>query len=116
MKEPSLGAIFEILKTIDNRLLELHNRLSVLEKITAHKLIEKKKRMKMKEIIMDNTVKFVRLRQDWAIYSIIVKKITYQFPIPLDDLEGATLEAQHKAITLMRYIRLAIKNDTFIKV
>ncbi len=39
----------------------------------------------------------------------------YKFPVNLEDLGTATLLAEHKAITLMRYIRKALEDKTFVK-
>lgn len=39
----------------------------------------------------------------------------YKFPVSLEDLGTATLLAEHKAITLMRYIRKALDGKTFVK-
>jgi len=39
----------------------------------------------------------------------------FSFPVPLEDVGDATLEAEDKAITFMRYIRKAIEDGTFIK-
>ena len=43
----------------------------------------------------------------------------YMFPIDMndrDDVGTATFDANHKAITLMRYIRKAMNNDSLIKI
>jgi len=42
----------------------------------------------------------------------------YQFPISTDSKEvgSAPFDKDIKAITLMRYIRLSIKNDEFLKI
>lgn len=40
---------------------------------------------------------------------------TYQFSIPDDDIGNGTLERTEKAITLMRWIRIALKENTLIK-
>jgi hypothetical protein len=42
--------------------------------------------------------------------------IVYSFPVPADDLGGATLEAEHKTITLMRWLRKGIDEGTIVKV
>jgi len=39
----------------------------------------------------------------------------YQFPISLEDSGGATLTAEFTAITLMRYIRKALADGTFVR-
>lgn len=40
----------------------------------------------------------------------------YTFPVPLEDVEGATLLAEDKALTYMRWIRKAIADKTLIEV
>lgn len=42
------------------------------------------------------------------------KAITYSFPVPIQDVDGATLIARDKAITFMRWIRKALEDKTFI--
>jgi hypothetical protein len=37
------------------------------------------------------------------------------FPVSLEDIGGATLTAEFKAITLMRYIRKALADGTFVR-
>ena len=56
-------------------------------------------------------------------YTIFIKSETgdgeYQFPVDMNDKEdvGSTyFYPEYKAITLMRYIRKAMGNETFIKV
>jgi hypothetical protein len=39
----------------------------------------------------------------------------YQFPVSLEDIAGATLTAEFKAITLMRYICKALADGTFVR-
>jgi hypothetical protein len=41
--------------------------------------------------------------------------IGYQFQVPIEDIGGATLLHEDKAITFMRWIRKSIENGTFIK-
>lgn len=48
-------------------------------------------------------------------YEVRVDGQTYRFPVSLEDLGTATLLAEHKAITLMRYIRKALEDHTFVK-
>lgn len=38
----------------------------------------------------------------------------YIFPVPIEDLGNATIGAVEKAITLMRYIRKAIQEETMV--
>lgn len=37
------------------------------------------------------------------------------FPVPLDDVGGATLNCEEKAITFMRWIRKALEARQFVK-
>ena len=39
---------------------------------------------------------------------------TIPFPVYLEDIMDATLNYEEKAITLMRYIRKAINDNTFV--
>lgn len=41
--------------------------------------------------------------------------IGYQFQIPIEDIAGATIKAEEKSITMMRWIRKSIENNTFVK-
>ncbi len=69
------------------------------------------------EIVKENIVNFSWYRKPNIYYEVFVKKAQalYCFPVPLDDVGGATLKKQDKAIYFMRYIRQAINNGTFIK-
>jgi hypothetical protein len=57
------------------------------------------------QIVKDNIATISFYRQGVVYYNVTVDGVTYVFPVPIDDLGGATLSAQEKAITLMRYIR-----------
>jgi hypothetical protein len=48
-------------------------------------------------------------------YTIDVQGQKYQFPVSLEDIGGATLTAEFKANTLMRYIRKALSDGTFVR-
>jgi hypothetical protein len=48
-------------------------------------------------------------------YEVAVDGHLYRFPVSLEDLRTATLLAEHKAIILMRYIRKALEDQTFVK-
>lgn len=41
--------------------------------------------------------------------------LTFSFPIPASDLDGATVNKSEKPITLMRYIRKALEDGTFVR-
>ena len=71
--------------------------------------------MNIKDIVKDNTVRFVRYRQGGAYYGVRVPSAgDYVFPVPLDDIGDATLELEDSAIVFMRYIRQAMGNGSFI--
>lgn len=66
-------------------------------------------------IVKNNTAKFSFFRAGILYYVIDVDGITYSFAVPADDLGGASVMAEHKAITLMRYIRKALEDETFVR-
>ena len=70
--------------------------------------------MTIKQIVKDNKATFSFYRQNVAYYNVTVDGVVYVFPVPVDDLGGATLNAEEKAITLMRYIRKALADGTFV--
>jgi len=57
-----------------------------------------------------------RYRQGIAYYVVNVRNedTDYMFPVPLDDVGDATLEAEDKALIFMRYIRKALEDGTFV--
>ena len=69
----------------------------------------------MKDIVKNNVARFAFYRAGYAFYEVEVEGAKYKFPVSLEDLGTATLLAEHKAITLMRYIRLALEAKTFVK-
>ena len=72
--------------------------------------------MNIKDIVKDNIVYFMYYRQGHMYYFVKTNQGNYMFPVPLDDVQDATLHASEKAITYMRYIRKAIEDKTFIAV
>jgi hypothetical protein len=85
-------------------------------KNSFHKLYVKEgSKLKVLSIVKNNTAKFLFYRNNIVYYSIIVEEQEYYFPVPLDDLGGATVFAEEKAITLMRYIKKALQDQTFVK-
>lgn len=66
------------------------------------------------EIVKGNAAMFSHYRASVMYYSVSVDESKYTFPVYLEDLEGAELHAEEKAIMLMRYIRKAIKDGTLI--
>ena len=73
--------------------------------------------MELKEIVTNNEVRFERYRQGVAYYVVRVpsENTDYVFPVPLSDIGDATLLAKDKALVLMRYIRKALEEGTFVK-
>ena len=75
------------------------------------------KTLTITELVKNNSAKFVYYRDGNMVYDIVDesgKKIA-TFPVDVTDkaeLGNAALEATHKAITLMRYIRKSIKEET----
>ena len=71
--------------------------------------------MNIKDIVKDNTVRFVRYRQGIAYYGVSVPADgAYVFPVPLEDIGDATLELEDKAIMFMRYIKRAMSDGSFV--
>jgi len=60
-------------------------------------------------------VRFSFYRTGNMLYTIDVEGQKYQIPVTLEDIGGATLTAEFKAITLMRYIRRALADGTFVR-
>jgi hypothetical protein len=71
--------------------------------------------MKIKDIVKNNVARFSFYRAGNCFYEVEVEGTKYKFPVSLEDLGTATLLAEHKAITLMRYIRKALEDKTFVK-
>jgi len=74
--------------------------------------------MDIKDIIRDNTVRFLRFRQGHLYYAVSVpgQATDFMFPVPVSDVGDATLQAQEKAILFMRYIRKALDEGSFVPV
>lgn len=72
------------------------------------------KNMKLKDIIKDNTVEFIRYRKGFLYYLVAVDNNFYEFPVPIEDCGDATFFNNDKAIMFMRYIRKALEDDTFV--
>ena len=69
----------------------------------------------VKQIVKNNTARFSFYRSGYIFYTVDVGGEIYQFPVSLEDIGGATLTAEFKAITLMRYIRKALADGTFVR-
>ena len=71
--------------------------------------------MEIKNIIKNNTVYFSHYRASHLYYMVTVDDKKYMFPVQIEDIGQATFSAEHRAITLMRYIRKAVENKTFTR-
>ncbi len=72
----------------------------------------------LKEIVNPpNLAKFYFIRDEQAFYTVELNdKTIYQFPIEFSEMKGGTFSDEIKAITLMRWIRKAIKDETMCKI
>jgi hypothetical protein len=76
----------------------------------------------MKQLVKKNTATFSHYRNQHVFYNIGYEGRTFQFPICVDatdesyDIGNATLNGTEKAMTLMRYMRKAIANNTFVNI
>ena len=67
--------------------------------------------MNIKDMIKDNTVKFIHYKDSDLWYTLKYgENKSFDFPVPINDVGTATMLAQDKAILFMRYIRKHIKN------
>ena len=69
----------------------------------------------IKQIVKDNMTRFSFYRTGNMFYTVEVEGQKYHFPASLEDIGGATLTAEFKAITLMRYIRKTLTDGTFVR-
>jgi len=69
----------------------------------------------LKEIVKENQVFFHQYRAGHLYYKVPVNGELYVFPVPIEDIGDATFLSQDKAIIMMRYIRAALANKTFVK-
>jgi hypothetical protein len=69
----------------------------------------------IKQIVKDNMARFSFYRSGTMFYTVDVEGQKYQFPVSLEDIGGATLTAEFKVITLMRSIRKALADGTFVR-
>jgi hypothetical protein len=70
---------------------------------------------KIKDIVKGNMAQFCFYRAGNMFYTVNAYDKRWMFPVSLEDIGGASLFAEMKAITLMRYIRKALKEKTFVK-
>lgn len=72
--------------------------------------------LKITDIVRhDNPAHFSFYRAGHVYYTVEVGGQTYVFPIAVEDVGNASLFATMKAITLMRWIRKALADGTFVK-
>ncbi len=67
------------------------------------------------DIVKKNFTHCLFLRGENAYYTLVVHGTRYVYPVNLGDLGGASIFAEMKAITMMRYIRKALEDKTFVK-
>lgn len=86
------------------------------------KEIQNKETLTVGEIIKNSTEAiFSFYRQGYLYYRITILdedgfgKATYAFPVEVADLGTATVSITEKPITMMRYIRKALENGSFVK-
>jgi hypothetical protein len=71
--------------------------------------------LKIKDLVKDNMPHFSFYRAGNMFYTVRAHGVKYMFPVSLEDIAGASLFAEMKAIKLMRYIRKALDDKTFVK-
>lgn len=71
--------------------------------------------LSIKNIVKNNLAHMLYYRHQHIYYSINVDGVEYSFPVPLDDIQDATLNKVEKAMMLMRYIRKALADGSFVK-
>ena len=62
--------------------------------------------MNIKDMVKDKSVSFQYYKDGQLFYST---ECGFVFPVPIDDVGNATLNAKDKALLFMRYIRKHIK-------
>jgi len=68
----------------------------------------------LKEIVgNDNKARFSHYRDGNLWYVVTVDGKNYNFPISNEEAKGGTFLAEHKAVSLMRWIRKALDAKTF---
>ena len=71
--------------------------------------------LKIKDIVKNNFAYMLYYRHQHIYYSIEVNNVEYSFPVPLDDIQDATLHQVEKGMMLMRYVRKALNDGSFVK-
>ena len=73
-----------------------------------------RKKIKIEDIVKDRIVYFLFYRYQYMYYGIDIDDEKLMFPVHLADVEDASLFAEEKAITYIRYIREAIDTGQFL--
>jgi hypothetical protein len=68
----------------------------------------------LKDLVKNNRVRFSHYRKGYMYYLVGYEDQSWQFPVPLDDVEDATLLQEDKAMLFMRYIRKAINSQELV--
>ncbi len=69
----------------------------------------------LKDIVKNNQVQFSHYRAGHLYYNVSVAEGDYSFPVPTTDIGDATFLNKDKAIIMMRYIRKALDDGTFVR-
>jgi hypothetical protein len=79
-------------------------------------LLDKKNKImeKIIDIVKDNVAKFDYACGNNIYYKIIGKEKTYLFPIDMSENGTTPFTSEYKAVTLMRWIRKSIKDESLI--
>lgn len=73
----------------------------------------------IKDAVSGTTAKFSHAIAGVLYYNLYVKEDVYQFSIDMNDkadVGTTTFLNEYRGITLMRYIRKAIENETLVKI
>jgi hypothetical protein len=82
-------------------------------------------KLKIGDIVKrDRNAYFSHYRQGYLYYTITIPKTEgelteytqYSFPVEIEDLGQATLSNEEKSVFMMRYIRKALENETFVMI
>lgn len=65
-----------------------------------------------------NSARFDSFRAGVFYYNVanVITCDLYEFQVPIEDTGGATFKAEERTVTMMRWIRKSIENNTLIKV
>lgn len=69
----------------------------------------------LKDIVKNNTAYFSHYRAMHLYYTVKVAGDNYIFPVPIEDIGEASFSNEDKAIIMMRYIRKAMEEGTFVR-